>query len=203
VQGIVVVQVARTDMCNVDGLMDEWIALVRHGAPSVDPKVPSDHWHLSTAGRDAVARLAVSLREMRPSVIVCSPERKARETARLIYPGHDIRIDEDLREQGLGQVPFLSAVAFSKAIKDCFEQPRAAILGRESAESAAERMHQALGRLAGLPALVVSHGRIISSYVSALIGVPGLQIWHALKMPDVLLVDPRARRVGRVGASFP
>lgn len=51
--------------------------------------------------------------------------------------------------------------------------------------------------------MVVSHGRIISAYLSALAGMNGLQIWQALKMPDVLLVDPSGRRVRRIDSSFP
>lgn len=173
----------------------DWIALVRHGATSIDPETPPHLWKLSNEGRDAVGELAKQLEGWRASAVVCSPEPKARETAQLIAAHDNIRIDEDLREQGLGQIPFLSAEAFDKAITQFFDTPDVAVLGSESASAAAQRMDRTLRRIERAPAIVVSHGRIISAYVSALLGVHGLEIWRALKMPDVLLVHPTTRRV--------
>ena len=46
---------------------------------------------------------------------------------------------------------------------NCFDQPSAPILGIESVEAAAQRMQRAIGRLRSLPAVVISHGRIISA----------------------------------------
>lgn len=114
---------------------DHWIALIRHGAPAMDPQVSSDRWGLSSEGRN------------------------------------------------------------------CFNHPEAPILGPESAAAAAERMREAIQDLTALPAAVVSHGRIISAYLGSLIGIHGFRIWEALKMPDVLLVYPSARRVRRIGST--
>lgn len=183
--------------------MENWIAVIRHGVPCIDPAVPATDWHLSDEGRQGEMSFAGRVKQLCPSVVICSPELKARETAQLLYPEYSVEIDEDLREQGLGQVPFLSPQAFVQALKDCFDQPSEAILGGESAQSAAQRLHRAITRLRRHPAVVVSHGRIISAYVSTLASRHGLRIWQALRMPDVLLVDPSGRRVRRMESSFP
>lgn len=175
-----------------------WIALVRHGAPRVDANEQSHAWHLSSSGEHAVRELARQLERFQASPVVCSPETRARETAQILRPRGDMRIDEDLAEHGRGYVPMLSAEAFERAIKEFFDTPHSAVLGAESADDAAKRMDRALKRLGGATAIVVSHGRIISAYVSELLGVHGLQIWQALRMPDVLLVDPAARSVRRL-----
>jgi len=120
-----------------------------------------------------------------------------------MFPKHPIQIDEDLREQGLGSVPLLSPETFEQMVKKCFDQPSTPILGIESAEASAQRMQRAIGRLRVLPVGVISHGRIISAYVSGLVGLDGFAVWRSLRMPDVLLVNPTAREVKRIDSPFP
>jgi broad specificity phosphatase PhoE len=96
--------------------MGNWIALIRHGAPAIDPGVSPEQWGLSIEGRSEVAALGAHLQQLNPSVVLCSPELKARQTAQLIYPRQAIQIDERLREQGLGQTPLLSTGAFRAAV---------------------------------------------------------------------------------------
>jgi 2,3-bisphosphoglycerate-dependent phosphoglycerate mutase len=175
--------------------MGDWIALVRHGATLVEPARPAESWALSEAGRLAVVSLARRLAGVSPDVVVSSPELKARQTAELMYPQTEIRLDEDLREHGRATVPFLTPSQFERAVTEFFEQPQEAVLGAESAAAAAQRMERALERLRGTRAAVVSHGRIIGAYVSTLLGVDGLPIWRALQMPDLLFVNPALRRV--------
>jgi 2,3-bisphosphoglycerate-dependent phosphoglycerate mutase len=175
--------------------LHNWTVLVRHGATVVDAARPASTWVLSDAGRDSVAALARRLRQLDRVLIVCSPEPKARQTAELIRPHGEICLDDDLREHGVGQVPFLSADDFDRAVMAFFEQPQVVAFGSESAAAAAQRMERAVARLHGASAIVVSHGRIISAYVSTLLGSNGLSIWRALKMPDVLLVNPVTREV--------
>lgn len=176
----------------------DWIALVRHGAPLVEPAQPAENWALSEAGRVAVVSLARSLRSLSPGLVVSSPELKARQTAELICPQSQIRLDEDLREHGHATVPFLSPPHFERAVTRFFAQPQEAALGAESAASAAQRMERARERLRGTRAIAVSHGRIISAYVSTLLGIDGLPIWRALQLPDVLLVNPALRKIQRL-----
>ena len=177
---------------------DHWIALVRHGATLVEPARPADSWALSESGRVAVVSLACQLRCLNPDVVVSSPELKAQQTAELMYPQLAVRLDEDLREHGRATVPFLSRPRFEQAVTRFFEQPQEVVLGAESAAAAAQRMQRALERLRGTRAIVVSHGRIISAYVSTLLAVNGLPIWRALQMPDVLFVNPALRRIQRL-----
>ncbi|MGI8486842.1 MAG: histidine phosphatase family protein, partial [Thermomicrobiales bacterium] len=125
------------------------------------------------------------------------PEQKARQTGDEIAHvlGIPIASDEDLREQGIGTLPYLTDDAFRDAVRTHFKRPDEIVLGQESARDAGERLARAIGKAVARspetlnPSIVVTHGRVLSSYLSQLTGMDAIAIWESLRMPDALVVD--------------
>jgi len=173
----------------------DWFVLVRHAAPLVERGRSDSDWPLSPGGREAALKLAMQLQPLASLPLFCSPQLKARETAQILRPDEPLRLEDDLTEHGRGPIDYLPARAFGDAIEAFFERFDSVVFGAESAAAAAQRLTGAVERLCRAPAILVTHGRIISAYLSTLLGSDGLAIWRGLRMPDALLVRPRERRV--------
>ena len=171
--------------------------LVRHAQPEIDPTRPAADWHLSEVGRHAAHELALVIGRFAPDRIVTSPEQRARETGAEIANvlGLAVATDDDLREQGFGPLPYLGDDAFRHAVRAHFLRPDEIVLGQESARDAGVRLagaidHAHQGSPETLnPSIVVTHGRILASFLSQLTGMDAIAIWESLRMPDALLVD--------------
>lgn len=171
------------------------VMLVRHAEPHIDIDRPAAEWSLTPRGVSSTQRLAVELLEANPSLIVASPERKALETARILAGALDLPIDQDERfsEQGAEAGQFLTDYAeFRALVRHHFDHPDQVVLRQESSHAAGERFADALrARLettVGVP-VIVSHGRIMASWLASLTGSHAWEIWTALRLPDLLDVD--------------
>ncbi len=173
------------------------VILVRHAQPEIDPTTPAGDWHLSEIGRGTARELALVIGRFAPGQIVTSPEQKARQTGDEIAHvlGIPIASDEDLREQGIGTLPYLTDDAFRDAVRTHFKRPDEIVLGQESARDAGERLARVIDKAVARspaslnPSIVVTHGRVLSSYLSQLTGMDAIAIWESLRMPDALVVD--------------
>jgi len=172
--------------------------IVRHAEPEVDPSFPAAMWPLSASGRQAARALAFDLARWSPGFIVTSPERKALETGNEMLAVLDLGVtsNDDLQEQGLGTVPFLADPAtFEVAVHEHFHDPLQAVLGDESSAASARRLEHALagilaaGPSSNGPLIVVTHGRILASFLSRLTGKGAVSIWQSLRLPDAMMVD--------------
>lgn len=170
--------------------------LVRHSEPIVDPALPASGWPLSDRGAAMASQLAEMLRPYVPGLVVTSTERKAIETGRIIADLLDLPtgIDEDLNEQGGGTVPFIQdRAAFLDLVREHFHRPGDPVLGEEPATIAADRLAGAVARHVHVrldPPILVTHGRIMATYLARLSGQEPWAIWEALAMPDAYLADP-------------
>lgn len=180
--------------------------LVRHGPTVVNPALPQDQWRLSTEGRQVVRNWAEGQSWRGVRQLYASPEVKAMETAAIIADVANIPV---AMEEGLHElrVPFMAS--------------RAEFLGRmeqylagfadpefEPWEAAQERMGSAIRsmqeRHAGESMAVVSHGRILTAYLSGLLHRRLTQRdWLAIQMPDVAVVDPETGHLVRGFAAWP
>jgi broad specificity phosphatase PhoE len=169
------------------------ICLVRHTTPLVDAAQPAEAWGVGDEGRAQAAELVPSLAEAGATVIVTSPELKARITAEIIAEGLGIplREDERLREQGLGAVPFYGDHdAFHARVQEHFAHPDLKVLGQETSRQAGARFQQVVRELgAGEVPILVSHGRIISAWLASQVALDAHEIWQNLRMPDAIQVD--------------
>lgn len=181
--------------------------IVRHAQPEVDPSCPPAMWPLSPAGQQSARALAFDLGRWSPGPIVASPERKALETGNEMSAVLDLGVttNDDLQEQGFGSVRFLAdPAAFEAAVRDHYHEPLQAVLGDESSDAAARRLEDALDRILSAapssngPPIVVTHGRILASFLSRLTGEDAFAIWKSLRLPDAMMVDLERRKFSTI-----
>lgn len=181
------------------------LLLVRHAEPHIVPERPAGTWHLNNAGRAGARGLVPCLAPERPDIVVTSREPKAQETGAIIADalGLPLREHDGLGEQGGDTVPWIeSAEDFRAAVRAHFDEPSGVVLGAESADDAAARFARAV---ADLPPdvrcpILVSHGRIMVSYLASVLGVDAWPIWADLRLPDALAVDLDAGTMRRLAA---
>jgi broad specificity phosphatase PhoE len=165
------------------------LLLVRHSAPELDPSVPSEEWRLSKEGRRRCEPLAERLVRYEPRVLLASTEPKARETAELLAPalGLEVQLSDGLRETARRTVGWLAPGEIDHGIRELFERPGEVVFGEESAEAALARFDSAV---AGLPepAVVVTHGTVLSIYAAPRIGRDAYELWSSLELPDIVEV---------------
>lgn len=163
--------------------------LVRHSAPEIDPSVPSEEWPLSEDGRRRCAALAERLSGYGPRMLVTSPEPKARETAELVAPalGVDVAVSDGLRETARRTVGWLSREELDEGIRRFFDRPGEVVFGEESGAAALNRFEAAVVALHE-PAVVVTHGTVLSLFVAARTGRDPFDLWRSLELPDVVEV---------------
>lgn len=175
------------------------VMLVRHAEPQIEIDVPAAEWCLTSRGVASTQRLAVELAKAHPTLVVASPERKALETARIVAGALGLPLEQDERvsEQGAEAGQFLTDYAeFRALVRHHFDHPDEVVMRRESSHAAGERFGEAVrsridpdaGTETGLP-VIVSHGRIMASWLASVTGVSAWEIWTELRMPDLLDVD--------------
>lgn len=176
----------------------ERLILVRHAEPEISPRLEAAAWPLTSRGEIAVRRLATILSGLEPGWIVSSPERKARETAALLAESLEIPVAEEplIAEQGAGPDEFIQDYGdFRERVRAHFAQPDEVVFRNEAAAAAANRMSVCVdqcGDAGGVPVLV-SHGRIMASWLASLTGQDAWAIWNDFRMPDLIEVDLKAR----------
>ncbi|NUT53837.1 MAG: histidine phosphatase family protein [Saccharothrix sp.] len=161
----------------------DWIGLIRHGESTgnVAREVAESAGHevIDIAERDADVPLsaegerqgralgrwfAATPPEQRPDLVVCSPYRRALDTARLTVDGHPrTRVDERLRDRELGALDLLTTHGVARRFPD--EQARKRRLGKfyyrppggESWADVALRLRSLLRDLDGRRVLLFGH----------------------------------------------
>jgi broad specificity phosphatase PhoE len=157
------------------------VTLVRHARSAPDPATPSHTWGLSAEGR----RDALALRLDGVDRLLAGPEPRMASTVAHLGP---VEVDAAYAESGshgwLGESEFDAVVARYFA----GEQPAP---GWEPAADVVARFVLVDG------AAIVSGGRAIAAVVAHHTGCDGLEVWRALRFPDVihLFRDERDRWV--------
>jgi broad specificity phosphatase PhoE len=170
------------------------IVLVRHGRPDIEVGMSASRWRLSQSGRNAVALLADRLRRFDFRKVASSPYAKALETAEAIalHRGLTVEVDVDLSEHARHSTEFLSRADFEEAVARLFNSPHDLVFGDETANDAFERFTRALDRQCpasdGADIVAVTHGTIMSIYVSRRLGIDPLLFWRALAMPTAIVL---------------
>ena len=175
--------------------MNKYLILVRHSAPEIAQKVPAQEWKLSAPGRTRATRLAELLRQYQPQVIISSKEPKARETAEIIAKLHKIELNvaENLQEHDRSNVPYLAREEFQASIHEFFLKPNELVFGKETANQAHARfyrsVHAILNDYANKTVIIVTHGTVISLFVSRLTRRSDFEIWNMLGLPSFIAMD--------------
>jgi broad specificity phosphatase PhoE len=165
------------------------LLLVRHSVPELDRSVPSEEWRLSEEGRRRCAPLAERLAQHEPRVLLASTEPKARETAELVAPtlGLEVQLSDGVRETARRTVGWLAQEEIDCGIRELFERAGEVVFGEESAEAALARFEAAIIGLTE-PAVVVTHGTVLSLYAAPRIGRDAYELWSSLELPDIVEV---------------
>ena len=151
--------------------------------------MPADEWRLSEDGRLRCVALAKRLAAHEPRVLLSSSEPKARETAELVAPALRLEVvmADGLRETARRTVGLLPRDDFDRGIQALFERPDQVVFGEESAAEALSRFEAAVGGVPE-PAVVVTHGTVLSLYAAAKTGRDPYELWRSLELPDVVEV---------------
>jgi broad specificity phosphatase PhoE len=175
--------------------MKRYLILVKHSLPTIVENVPAQEWELSDVGRVRAGQLAERLNQYQPEVIASSVEPKAKETAEIIARKYnlELQIVEGLHEHDRSKVAYLPKDEFQAVVRAFFEKPGRLIFGSETADECHARFEQAvqsiLSNYADKTILVVSHGTVISLFVSRLTGISDLFLWNELGLPSFVVID--------------
>ena len=181
--------------------MKNYLILVKHSLPEINKDHSAHTWRLSAEGQLRAQQLAEQLKSFGPEVMVSSNERKARETADIVASRLQlsVQIVPDLREHDRSNVPYLSHDAFQRSIRDFFQKPDQLVFGRETATQAHARfyraVHSVLNEQMNKTVLIITHGTVISLFVSRLTGSSGLELWEQLGLPSFVAMDLHSNTV--------
>jgi len=169
------------------------LILVKHGKPQIVADQPRSSWALSDEGRAQAANLAHRLKAFAPTHLLASTEIKAADTAQAIgvVLGLPVTLDAGFGEHRADHQPFGTQAAFEADVARLFAEPTALVMGEETGDAAHDRFDAALRRICSRPAetpVVVSHGRVITLWLSRRLGLEPMAFWRRLGLASAAVV---------------
>ena len=170
------------------------LILIRHSQSRQDPARPAGEWDLSEEGRRRCEPLAARMAGYQADVIVTSRERKALATGQAVAErlGLACAAADDLHEHERRTARYTSAELFEQIIARFFERPDELVFGEETARQAGARFERAVLRVLaqhpGRNVAIVSHGTVMSLFVSRRAGIAPLPLWRSLGMPAIIVM---------------
>jgi len=182
-----------------------WLVLIKHAMPVFDSDTPARDWPLSQSGAEAAGRLAQIMAadpQLHPSVLFCSPEPKAHDTARILGKALklSVNVHADLHEH-LRPAPIQEKSDFQSSVAAFFAQPGKVVYGEESADQAFKRFNRAVDAICNNETgnvCVVAHGTVISLLAARRCGLDGFELWQRLGLPSLVVVQLPEFRIGRI-----
>jgi broad specificity phosphatase PhoE len=172
------------------------LILIKHSRPEIVPALPASQWRLSQDGRLRCRRLAQKLAVHDPAVIVASLEPKAIETGRIVadHLGRPLETSPDLHEHDRREVKFVQdRNEFQRLVARLFQDPDKLVFGSETADQAHERFARAVAsvieRFPGGNLALVSHGTVITLFVSRAVGAEPIRLWKRLDLPAFVVLS--------------
>jgi broad specificity phosphatase PhoE len=178
--------------------------LIKHARPEVDPRTPSEQWHLGAEGREAAGRLAERLCGHRFTRLYSSSEPKAVETAQIVARSMDLSVVQmgDLGEHDRRNVPHMESREFISMVALMFKEPGRRVLGEESADEAYRRFAGAVDGVlkgaGGADVGIVTHGTVISLFAERRAGVEPFGLWRRMGLPSYIVFDTDGWSAGEV-----
>ncbi len=171
------------------------LVLVKHSLPEIDPAVPSREWPLSEEGRARSRTLAQKLGRYDLDMIVSSNEPKAVETASISARGLNVPVEvvEGLHEHERSNVGFLEKDHFEQSIGRFYSRPAELVFGEETADAAYDRFSKAVhgvsDRFSQATLALVTHGTVLSLFVSRISGLKPFATWKQLGLPSFIVLS--------------
>lgn len=184
------------------------LILVKHSLPEIDPSVPAKEWRLSCEGRRRARKLGERLDRYSLDLFVSSAEPKAIETAEIASDCLKIptEIVEGLHEHERVNAGFLKRERFEQSIREFYEQPADQVFGEETADTAYNRFANAVHRLTDRPPkeniAIVTHGTVLSLFVSRNSDLEPFALWKKLGLPSWVVLSRLDYRVVEVCPSI-
>lgn len=181
-------------MCCPRAFMQTLI-LVKHSLPEIDPSVPANEWVLSDEGRQRARILGKRLVRYNLDRIFSSTEPKAMETAGIANGSLNVPMEvvEGLHEHERGNVGFLEKERFEQSIRRFYEQPSELVFGVETADNAHYRFSRAVHKLTDrYPTeniAIVTHGTVLSLFVSPISDLEPFVLWRQLGLPSWVVLS--------------
>ena len=175
--------------------MNKYLIFVKHSLPQIIEGVPAREWHLSEEGKLRAEHLAQRLGAYQLEVIVSSFEPKAVETAQTISKVLKLEstFAENLHEHDRSETRYLSSAEFQNAVREFFSKPDELVFGNETAHAAHNRFSEAVYSLldthSNKQIAIVSHGTVISLFVSRMTGTSDYSLWQKLGLPGFVVLD--------------
>ena len=169
------------------------LVFVRHSQTQPEPGVAAREWQLSSEGRRRCAPLAAQLVVFNLDLIVTSTERKAIETGQLAAQklGIPCQAADDLCEHKRETAPYFDTITeFQEAVRALLTKPAELVFGEETGQQAHNRFKKAVDRVMQSNPHenigIVTHGTVLSLFVSHLTGEEIFTFWQSLDMPAIL-----------------
>jgi broad specificity phosphatase PhoE len=168
---------------------------VKHALPELDFGVPADEWRLSPEGKARCVPLADRLRQFRFTMVACSPELKAVETAQLMSSQLEfpIQVVAELYEHRRQHVRMEGQDEFERHIAQLFAEPGQLVYGEETADQAhsrfADAVHSLVARNPEGNIALIAHGTVITLFVARACGLEPFALWKQLGLPSYIVLD--------------
>jgi broad specificity phosphatase PhoE len=170
--------------------------LIKHARPDIHPLVPANQWHLSESGRQDCSLIIEQLYDQDIKKIFSSSEPKAIDTAEIIGSRLSLKVEErpGLHEHDRSNVPFFkSKIEFEDQVKLFFNNPAALVMGRETVLQAFLRFKQAVEQIltdnGNQKIAIVSHGTVITLFVTYYNRIEPFHFWQSLALPSVTVLQ--------------
>jgi broad specificity phosphatase PhoE len=169
--------------------------LIRHAESDLDPNLPPKKWGLTPTGVEQTRAVGEDLKNAGLVAIFCSTEPKARRTADIIAAavGLESRASEDLGEHRRDSWGFLRTTGFNETVREVFEVPNESVFGAETGKQALWRFTSAVmaadKESPPGPIALVSHGTVMSLFLSHLNGEPAGPMWEAMDFAQVFRIE--------------
>lgn len=166
------------------------LILVKHSLPEIDPETDACEWQLSNKGRKRCTLLADQLAPHQPTRFFSSGEPKAVQTAEIIAAKFNCSntVVAGLHEHDRRNTPYLAHKQdFEAAVAAFFDKPNQLVYGNETAHQALERFSAAIKKICANAEgnfVVVSHGTVITLFVSAHNSIHPFEFWKQLALPS-------------------
>lgn len=181
------------------------LILIKHTLPEIVKDLPPVKWRLSGEGRRRCALLAERLSGYHPMEIYSSHEPKAVETAMLLARAWSalFEIRDGFQEHDRSVPRFLSDEEFDQTIQSVFREPDTpCVLGTETGNQAYARFDAAIHRLVEdakeQTAIVVTHGTVLSLFVSRYNLIDPYPLWCQLDLPSFVVLSVPTFRIVEV-----
>lgn len=180
-----------------------YIILVRHGESEANTRSilasRTGDYHLTDYGKEHAYNAAFVLKDFPVHSIYSSPVRRALETAEIIgkeFEGIHITVSEEIRETDFGKS---EGKYFPRKISDLSDEERLE-MGIESWDHHIARMREFISHVLH-NSIVVTHGFLIKSYVSDLIGLKSDESYGInIRFGSMSVVIPEAKKVLAIGS---